>query len=55
LSVPIKSPGGKVLGMFGAYFRDRRCPDPNERKVVERLAAAAAALVLDGVTASISN
>jgi hypothetical protein len=54
LSVPIKSPGGKVLGTFGAYFRDRRCPDPNERKVVERLAAAAA-LVFDDVTASISN
>jgi hypothetical protein len=52
--VPIKSPTGKVLGTFGTYFRDRRCPDPNERKVVERLAAAAA-LVLDDGSASTSN
>jgi GAF domain-containing protein len=45
-SVPIKSPEGRVLGTFGTYFRDRRLPEPTERKVVERLAAAAA-LVLD--------
>jgi GAF domain-containing protein len=46
-SMPIKSPQGIVLGTFGTYFRDRRCPTPEERKGVELLAAAAA-LVLAG-------
>jgi GAF domain-containing protein len=46
-SVPIKSPGGTVLGTFGTYFRDRRSPTPEERRGVELLAAAAA-LVLAG-------
>jgi GAF domain-containing protein len=46
-SVPIKSPDGTVLGTFGTYFRDRRCPDPDERKAVERLAAAAALVLTE--------
>ena len=46
-SMPIKSPTGAVLGTFGTYFRERRTPTPEERRGVERLAAAAA-LVLGG-------
>ena len=41
-SMPIKSPDGTVLGTFGTYYRDRRSPTPEERRGVERLAAAAA-------------
>lgn len=41
-SAPIKSPAGTVLGTFGTYFRDRRCPTAEERRGVEFLAAAAA-------------
>src|SRR5688572_532728 len=41
-SMPIKSAEGKVLGTFGTYYRERRCPTEMERKCVERLAAAAA-------------
>jgi GAF domain-containing protein len=46
-SVPIKSPAGKVLGTFGTYFRDRRSPADDERKAVQRLAAAAALVLAD--------
>jgi len=46
-SVPIKSPEGTVLGTFGTYFRERRCPTAEERRGVELLATAAA-LVLAG-------
>jgi GAF domain-containing protein len=45
-SMPIKSPGGKVLGTFGTYFRSRRSPSLEEQRGVEFLAAAAA-LALD--------
>jgi GAF domain-containing protein len=41
-SMPIKSAGGKVLGTFGTYYREKRCPTETERTGVERLAAAAA-------------
>lgn len=41
-SQPIKSPGGRVLGTFGTYFRERRFPTPREVNGVEVLAAAAA-------------
>jgi GAF domain-containing protein len=41
-SMPIKSPSGAVLGTFGTYFRERRTPTLDERRGVERLAAAAA-------------
>lgn len=44
-SMPIKSSDGTVLGTFGTYFRERREPSPEEREVVERLAAAAATLI----------
>lgn len=44
-SMPIKSPGGKVLGTFGTYFRDRRSPTPQERRGVEFLAKAAASVL----------
>ena len=47
-SVPIKSSQGKVLGTFGTYFRDRRTPQPHERKKVESLAAAAALALEEG-------
>ena len=40
-SMPIKSATQAVLGTFGTYFRDRRLPTPEERQVVERLAAVA--------------
>ena len=43
--MPIKSPGGKVLGTFGTYFRDRRSPTPQERRGVEFLAKAAASVL----------
>lgn len=45
-SVPIKSTDGRVLGTFGTYFRQRRCPTPQEQSGVEKLAEAAS-LVLD--------
>jgi GAF domain-containing protein len=41
-SMPIKSPGGCVLGTFGTYYRDVREPTPQERTAVARLAAVAA-------------
>ena len=41
-SMPIKSADGKVLGTFGTYYREKRCPTEAERAGVERLAAAAA-------------
>lgn len=41
-SMPIKSPQGTVLGTFGTYFRDGRCPSADERRGVELLASAAA-------------
>ena len=41
-SMPIKTPEGTVLGMFGTYFRERRSPTPEEQRGVELLAAAAA-------------
>jgi len=44
-SMPIKSPEGKILGTFGTYFRDRRSPTPKERRGVEFLAKAAAAVL----------
>ena len=44
-SMPIKSPGGKVLGTFGTYFRDRRSPTPQERRGAEFLAKAAASVL----------
>lgn len=47
-SMPIKSTEGAVLGTFGTYFRDRRSPTPEERKGVERLAAAAALALAAG-------
>ncbi len=47
-SMPIKSPGGMVLGTFGTYFRDRRSPTPEERRGVEFLAKAAASVLSKG-------
>ena len=41
-SVPIKDADGTVLGTFGTYFRESRCPTPGERKGVQLLADAAA-------------
>ena len=41
-SLPIKSEGGRILGTFGTYFRDRREPTPEERSMVALLAGAAA-------------
>ena len=41
-SMPIKGADGKVLGTFGTYYREKRCPTEAERSGVERLAAAAA-------------
>ena len=46
-SMPIKSPGGNVLGTFGTYYRERRSPTVAERLGVERLTAVAA-MVLAG-------
>lgn len=44
-SVPIKSPGGAVLGTFGTYYRERRQPTPEERRDMELLAGAAALIL----------
>jgi GAF domain-containing protein len=41
-SMPIKDGGGRVLGTFGTYFRDRREPTPEERQVVTLLIPLAA-------------
>lgn len=41
-SMPIKSADGKVLGTFGTYYREKRCPTETERESVARLADAAA-------------
>jgi len=41
-SLPIKSEGGRILGTFGTYFRDRREPTSEERSMVALLADAAA-------------
>lgn len=41
-SAPIRSSEGKVLGTFGAYFRECREPSPRERQVMEGLCRAAA-------------
>ncbi|OAI58024.1 hypothetical protein AYO49_01580 [Verrucomicrobiaceae bacterium SCGC AG-212-N21] len=41
-SMPIKSPEGAVLGTFGTYYRERRCPTAEEKQGVELLARAAA-------------
>jgi hypothetical protein len=41
-SMPIKAPDGRVLGTFGTYFRDRRCPSPDEERKVAHLATTAA-------------
>jgi GAF domain-containing protein len=45
-SMPIKGSDGKVLGTFGTYYREKRCPTEAEREGVARLAEAAA-LVLE--------
>ena len=47
-SQPICSADGQVLGTFGTYFRDKRVPTADERSGVERLAAAAAHVLLEG-------
>ena len=41
-SMPVKSPQGRVLGTFGTYFRERREPSAQERRIVEVLAPLAA-------------
>ena len=41
-SMPIKGADGKVVGTFGTYYREKRCPTEAERNGVARLAAAAA-------------
>lgn len=41
-SMPIKGSDGKVLGTFGTYYREKRCPTEAEREGVARLAEAAA-------------
>ncbi|MEO7923486.1 MAG: GAF domain-containing protein [Chitinophagaceae bacterium] len=41
-SIPIKNPGGKVLGTFGTYFREKRQPSQPEIDLVIALAAIAA-------------
>ena len=41
-SMPIKSAGGRVLGTFGTYFRERRGPTDEEYRSVVALASAAA-------------
>lgn len=46
-SMPIKDQKGKVLGTFGTYFREARCPSDQERKSIECLAKAAAAALTD--------
>jgi signal transduction histidine kinase len=40
-SRPILSRSGKVLGTFGTYFREKRCPTEHEQVVVEMLARTA--------------
>jgi GAF domain-containing protein len=46
-SMPIKAPGGeKVLGTFGTYFRQQRIPTAVEQRAVERLASAAALVLI---------
>jgi GAF domain-containing protein len=44
-SLPIKSAGGRVLGTFGTYFRERRLPRPQEIRLVEVLAPLAASAI----------
>ena len=41
-SQPIKDEGGRVLGTFGTYFRERREPTHDERETVAMLAGVAA-------------
>jgi GAF domain-containing protein len=41
-SWPIKADGGRVLGTFGTYFRERRLPTAGEMDTVRRLASVAA-------------
>ena len=41
-SQPIKDEGGRVLGTFGTYFRERREPTRDERDAVAMLAGVAA-------------
>lgn len=47
-SQPICSADGRVLGTFGTYFRVQHVPTAEERSGVERLAAAAARVLLAG-------
>jgi GAF domain-containing protein len=55
-SQPIKSTDGTVVGTFGTYFRERRQPTAEERTAVERLAAAAAAVIAaSGLQAQMGN
>jgi GAF domain-containing protein len=44
-SMPIKPPGGAVLGTFGTYYRDRREPTGLEFEAVRVLASAAAVAI----------
>jgi len=46
-SMPIKSPGGTVLGTFGTYYREVRVPTAKERQGVKFLAHAAATVLED--------
>ncbi len=45
-SHPIKAADGSVLGTFGTYYREQREPSVAERRNVETLAAAAAAVIV---------
>ena len=47
-SMPIKRADGTVLGTFGTYFRERRCPTQAERVGVEKLAGVAAVVLEAG-------
>jgi GAF domain-containing protein len=45
-SMPIKTPGGKVLGTFGTYFREGREPSEIEIDSVQQLADVAARVLV---------
>ncbi len=46
-AMPITVRGGRVLGTFGSYFRERRCPTDAERQTIEILGRTAA-LAIEG-------
>lgn len=44
-SMPLKDAGGRVLGTFGTYFRERRLPTSQEHAVVAALAQVASSAI----------